>query len=264
MPGKIHTVKKGDNLNKIAAKHGFKNFEVIYKHKDNAKFRKSRPNPDEIMPGDKIAIPEPDSPAAVVDKKSVREIETVLARLKKIRTKSAADFNSLRGDVNKEYNKVKKFSNNIDLIGTLSTMGVGLGFKVKDAYKASTLAGKELAAFNKKFLKDFVVDKSLHDTQLIARAFQDDIKETSTAGLWGKRAVTVFGELFTPSFWAGAATEIAKGNFDPIKWKKCLEGIQKDALKKIGETEKNALKSLDARIAKYEAALAMAKKLAKG
>jgi hypothetical protein len=58
MAGKVHPVKQGDTLYKIAKKHGFSDWRTIYRHADNAEFRKKRPNPNIIYPGDKIVIPE--------------------------------------------------------------------------------------------------------------------------------------------------------------------------------------------------------------
>lgn len=53
-----YTVKPGDNLSKIAVKHGFNNYREIYDHPSNAAFRAKRPNPNFIFPGDVIIIPD--------------------------------------------------------------------------------------------------------------------------------------------------------------------------------------------------------------
>jgi len=52
-----YTVKPGDCLTSIAAMHGFQDYKVIYNHADNKDFRKKRPNPHIIHPGDEIFIP---------------------------------------------------------------------------------------------------------------------------------------------------------------------------------------------------------------
>ena len=54
----IYVVQPGDCLTKIAADHGFPDYKVIYDHPANAEFRKLRPNPHVIAPGDKLFIPE--------------------------------------------------------------------------------------------------------------------------------------------------------------------------------------------------------------
>lgn len=51
-----YTVKPGDTLSAIARKHGM-SWQDIYNHPDNADFRRKRPNPNLIYPGDVIMIP---------------------------------------------------------------------------------------------------------------------------------------------------------------------------------------------------------------
>ena len=54
----IYTVEQGDYLQKIASSHGFNDYKEIYKHPENSEFRKKRPDPNIIFPGDEIYIPE--------------------------------------------------------------------------------------------------------------------------------------------------------------------------------------------------------------
>lgn len=55
---RIHVVKQGECLSSIAYAYGFESYDLIYGHGDNAEFRKKRPDPAVILPGDEIAIPE--------------------------------------------------------------------------------------------------------------------------------------------------------------------------------------------------------------
>ena len=55
-----YTIKKGDWLSKIARRHGLSSWKVIYDHKENEEFRKKRPDPNLIYPGDVIFIPDPE------------------------------------------------------------------------------------------------------------------------------------------------------------------------------------------------------------
>ena len=57
----IHVVKRGEWLSTIAQHYGFADWKVIYNHPDNAEFRRLRPNPNVIEPGDQIVIPDPRS-----------------------------------------------------------------------------------------------------------------------------------------------------------------------------------------------------------
>ena len=53
-----YIVQPGDCLSSIADKHGFADWHTIYDHAANAEFRKQRPDPNLIYPGDKVSIPD--------------------------------------------------------------------------------------------------------------------------------------------------------------------------------------------------------------
>jgi N-acetylmuramoyl-L-alanine amidase len=53
-----HTVCQGECLSSIAKKYGFVNYKTIYNHSSNSDFRKKRPDPNVIYPGDVIHIPD--------------------------------------------------------------------------------------------------------------------------------------------------------------------------------------------------------------
>ncbi len=53
-----HTVEQGENLVLIAKKHKISDWREIYNHPENASFREKRPNPNILMPGDEIYIPD--------------------------------------------------------------------------------------------------------------------------------------------------------------------------------------------------------------
>lgn len=54
-----HIVKQGECLSLIARQYGFASYKRIYESPDNEAFRRRRPNPDVIFPGDELVIPEP-------------------------------------------------------------------------------------------------------------------------------------------------------------------------------------------------------------
>jgi N-acetylmuramoyl-L-alanine amidase len=54
----IYIVKPGDCLTHIAAALGLGDYKDIYEHPANAEYRKLRPNPHVIQPGDKLFVPE--------------------------------------------------------------------------------------------------------------------------------------------------------------------------------------------------------------
>jgi hypothetical protein len=54
----MHTVEQGECLSSIAKEFGFSDWRTIYNHAQNADFRRLRPNPNLIFPGDRIFIPD--------------------------------------------------------------------------------------------------------------------------------------------------------------------------------------------------------------
>ncbi|MGK3988663.1 peptidoglycan-binding protein [Sorangium sp. So ce136] len=61
-----HIVRQGECLSSIAPKYGFADWRVIYNHPDNAEFKKRRPNPNLIYPGDVLVIPDMEPKAVEV------------------------------------------------------------------------------------------------------------------------------------------------------------------------------------------------------
>lgn len=53
-----YTVQPGDCLASIARREGYTSWKTIYQHPDNAQFRKKRPDPSVIFPGDQLWLPE--------------------------------------------------------------------------------------------------------------------------------------------------------------------------------------------------------------
>ena len=57
--GETHVVRQGECLSSIAARYGFESWHTIYDHPQNQGFREKRSNPDVILPGDRLFIPDP-------------------------------------------------------------------------------------------------------------------------------------------------------------------------------------------------------------
>ena len=51
-----YTIRSGDTLSAIARAHGI-TWQQLYNHPDNAAFRRRRPNPNLIYPGDVVMVP---------------------------------------------------------------------------------------------------------------------------------------------------------------------------------------------------------------
>lgn len=52
----LHVVRPGDTLTRIAKRYGVADWRSIYFAPENAEFRRKRPNPDRIFPGDEIVV----------------------------------------------------------------------------------------------------------------------------------------------------------------------------------------------------------------
>lgn len=55
---KYHTVQQGEYLALIAQKTGYRNWRTIYDHPQNSDLRSRRPDPNVLLPGDKVYIPD--------------------------------------------------------------------------------------------------------------------------------------------------------------------------------------------------------------
>jgi hypothetical protein len=53
-----YKVKQGDYLSKIAKKHGFPDYTVIWNDPHNAQLKQQRDNPNVLYPGDKVYVPD--------------------------------------------------------------------------------------------------------------------------------------------------------------------------------------------------------------
>ncbi len=53
-----YTVEQGDHLSKIAKDNGFPDYTVIWDHPSNSDLKKQRQNPNILLPGDQVFIPD--------------------------------------------------------------------------------------------------------------------------------------------------------------------------------------------------------------
>ncbi|HMD39838.1 MAG TPA: LysM domain-containing protein, partial [Candidatus Acidoferrum sp.] len=53
-----YTVEQGDHLSSIAKDYGFTDYTVIWDHPNNADLKNKRKNPNILLPGDEIFIPD--------------------------------------------------------------------------------------------------------------------------------------------------------------------------------------------------------------
>lgn len=73
-----YVVRQGDCLSSIAAHFGLPNWHVIYDAPDNKDFKKKRPNPNLIYPGDELVIPDTKPGNESIDTGSVHTFQVTL------------------------------------------------------------------------------------------------------------------------------------------------------------------------------------------
>lgn len=78
----IHIVKQGECLSSIAHAYGFKSYRAIYEHPDNQAFRKMRPDPAVLQPGDEIVIPEKKLKMVSINTGKTHAFQVTLPRVK--------------------------------------------------------------------------------------------------------------------------------------------------------------------------------------
>src|SRR5262245_34000997 len=56
---KTVVIKPGDCCSSLADAEGFKNYHAVYDHGPNSGLKQKRPNPNMLMPGDSVEVPDP-------------------------------------------------------------------------------------------------------------------------------------------------------------------------------------------------------------
>src|SRR5215471_3729102 len=77
-----HTVAQGEHLSGIAEKYGFRNYEVIWNHGNNADLKKKRINPNVLYPGDVLYIPDKVQKSQAVPTTAVHVFKVTVPTLK--------------------------------------------------------------------------------------------------------------------------------------------------------------------------------------
>lgn len=88
--GSEYTVQAGDTLTAIATRFGFASWRDIYYHPANEPFRRKRPNPDKIFPGDVLIIPGRPGDTANLPTATGSHFMTVFSPLNPVQFESAS------------------------------------------------------------------------------------------------------------------------------------------------------------------------------
>ena len=263
----VHTVKKGENLDKIAKSYGLKSFKDIFEDPVNAKFRKQRPKPDLIQPGDKIIIPNQALP------KDKRNSIAKLAKRVEDRIKSLEDdlkFFEKQGaaidsQIAKAQSGFKKTSNAVDAAAFMIGFMRSLGKIVSIGAKQSTMTAAKVAESNKEVVS-IVADtrKQMGDVAL-GKGAEAMTKSTHGAVAAVGILADSYFKLTSPSFWGrtyvkadeeGLFKKLAAGKFGEswdawskaVKWdaKKEFDKMRAAQKKQNGEIVANTKKAIAA------------------
>lgn len=78
---RTHTVKQGEHISNIADKYGFLDYLIIWDHAKNADLKKQR-NPNVLLPGDQIFIPDKKPKTELISTRRAHVFEVVSRSLK--------------------------------------------------------------------------------------------------------------------------------------------------------------------------------------
>jgi N-acetylmuramoyl-L-alanine amidase len=79
-----YTVQQGDHLSKIAKDNGFTDYTAIWNHPENADLKKQRQNPNVLLPGDQIFVPdmEEKQESGATDKRHTFTVDKKILKLR--------------------------------------------------------------------------------------------------------------------------------------------------------------------------------------
>lgn len=77
-----HTVAQGEWLAQIARRYGFAKGDAIHDHPDNADLEKKRPAPSQLLPGDRLFIPDKDAKEVEVPSGKAHRFRVLLPKTK--------------------------------------------------------------------------------------------------------------------------------------------------------------------------------------
>lgn len=220
-----HTVSSGESLSSVAKAYGLPNYKHIYNHPKNQEFRQIRANPNQIQPGDKLFIPP--SP--------IQLIEQQIALFEKLSKEHSQLIDELIAKQNEQLSNLNKYTDNLDVIASVATMFVSLGFKIADGYKALKLTGKELAKANSNLAISAFKDSA---QRIIEHTPLNSIPESEDAVILSltKKGVKFFFDIQTPSFWTGVIT-----GTDPNQ-------VNREVIGMLNEQKLEAIKNMDQKI----------------
>ncbi len=275
---RIHVIKKGETLDKIARVYGFRSYKDIYNAGINAKFRKENPNPAIITPGSKILIPSHlDTSQGIKSKKAlISRYERRIAAYEKICSDIEKSRDAQVREIRAALKKAKSTGDAVDLAATLISLTreiYKVGSKASVAMKKS---GDEIAKANKEFYQQMMEFRNDYLEDAVVKPVLKPIAEkmkssSSTAEQLGAAYFQAWVDYTSPSFWARTyvklsesriVRDIAKGKFEDA-WAAWSRAVTWDPAKDLQVQTSKIKKSSEVQLKKFRAIISDDKKLLK-
>ena len=264
---KRHKLKPGENLSRIASKHGLKNWKGIWDAKGNSKLKSKRKKPELLQPGDILVIPPSPEMLKRAQSNHAKALKAHVARideriatarramdmLTKYRQSVAKDLDEIPKLLKKMYQEADAWATGVDVAAGVITPLVGAARLAKVAHRAAREAGEELAKLNKAQLRDAFKDLGKKKADAIGRILSEGAKGTESEALAaGKIAIDSFFKMTSPSFWGWTIASIIEGRSwseavttspktEYEKNRKRLQALHRDTIshisRKIGEQQ---------------------------
>ena len=296
-PKAEHKVAKGETIEKIAKKYGFKDIDDIWKYPKNAQLAKLRKKPKDIQPGDVVVIPAYNddereeiqdrqrkclyaanmeklaaarfADAAAADRKVADAIEKLAAEHKAAGEKFVAEHRAAA-------KKAKNWSDGVDIANTvIGIVGALRSLALKSVQASEKLAENAIKEFDKIYAEMLKDSKSFVNAPLVSEATKQtgkyltgDKGPKSDLTLFVGVALESFGKWTSPSFYGQTLSLLATENkswsqaaaFDLEKDSKAMEAKMKAEIDAIQKTAKQKADAARKRAAESDKAAAAALK----
>lgn len=242
-----YSVKSGDNLDAIAKAHGYRDWQVIYKSKCNARLRALRPNPNLIKPGDLVALP----PRAADIRATLQKR---LERLRAARVEAEQLFDSLDRELDADFRKVETTGTTVDAAADVLKVLVGLSKLCWKGYKTLEMGAEELTKANKELAKEALdMAKDPLET-LVLKTFAGQLDQPQTVQLmnsvwlFSSTVVRAWLDITSPSYWAGVIAELRQGSSFRTAVTRRPADVKATASARLAEVRRTALQQIDAKL----------------
>lgn len=225
VPLQKYTVRKGDNLDQIARGHGYSSWRVIHDCEFNASFKRQRPNPDKIFPGDIVTLP----PKARNVVSALRKSNNMLIEAK---SKLIEGANQDIQEINNSFKKVKSWGDGVDAAASVIMILKDLGQLAYKGMKAIKLDGEQLKRMNEQLAKDVLGNshEKVYDAgmQVYSKADMDNNIVTAATQI----IIKSYFDMTSPSFWANTITNLMNG----MNWSEAVTTKPEDVRDKVIRT----------------------------